>query len=187
MNEKIQRKLDKLELPARVAELAPQQCLDTLGLTPEKVFCDIGAGTGLFSFAASPRAAKVYSLELDADLLAYMQEKATALGITNMQVVQGEEARLPLPAASCHVALLCSVLHELEHPQQTLEQIKTVLHPDGTLGIIEFHKKTTAYGPPVEIRLAEEDVKATLKAAGFTVQHSRNLGENFYFLAFSVS
>ena len=186
MNEKIQRKLGKLESPARVAELDPQMCLDMLGLTPQKVFCDMGAGTGLFSFGASPRVAEVYSLELDADLLAYMQEKATALGITNMHVIKGSDNSLPLPAASCHAVLLCTVLHELEHPQQTLEQIKAVLHPGGTLGIIEFHKKATAFGPPVEVRVAEEDVKTQVQAAGFTLQHSRNLGENFYFLVFGV-
>ncbi|WP_027187791.1 class I SAM-dependent methyltransferase [Desulfovibrio cuneatus] len=186
MNEKIQRKLGKLESPVRLAELAPHICLDMLGLTPAKVFCDMGAGTGLFSFAASPRAAQVYSLELDADLLTYMQEKAAALGITNMHVVQGEENSLPLPAASCHAVLLCTVLHELEHPQQTLEQIRAVLRPGGTLGIIEFHKKATPVGPPEAVRVAEEDVKAQVQAAGFTLQHSRHLGENFYFLVFGV-
>ncbi len=186
MNEKIQRKLGKLESPARVAELAPEQCLNMLGLTPQKVFCDMGAGTGLFSFAANPRAAAVYSLELDADLLAYMQEKVKALGITNMHVVQGNDTSLPLPAASCHAVLLCTVLHELEYPKQTLEQIRAVLRPGGTLGIIEFHKKATAFGPPVEVRVAEDDVKAEVQAAGFTLQHSRHLGENFYFLVFGV-
>ena len=186
MNEKIQRKLGKLESPARIAELAPEQCLNMLGLTPEKVFCDMGAGTGLFSFAASPKAAEVYSLELDANLLAYMQEKAADLGISNMHVVQGEENCLPLPAASCHAVLLCTVLHELEHPKQTLEQIRAVLHPGGTLGVIEFHKKATAFGPPVDVRVAEEDVKAQVQAAGFTLQHSRHLGENFYFLVFGA-
>lgn len=186
MNEKIQRKLGKLESPARVAELAPQQCLDLLGLTPDKVFCDLGAGTGLFSFAASPRAATVYSLELDAGLLAYMQEKAAGLGIANMHVVQGKENSLPLPAASCHALLLCTVLHELDNPQQTLEQIRAVLHPGGRLGIIEFYKKATAFGPPEAVRVAEEDVKTQVQAAGFTLQHSRHLGENFYFLVFTV-
>mgnify|MGYP000553606842 CR=1 FL=1 len=46
-------KVKKFESKARLKELIPYETLKAMGLKANDVFCDIGAGTGIFTFAAS--------------------------------------------------------------------------------------------------------------------------------------
>ena len=58
-------KIEKLENPARIAELSPQNTLKRIGLEPGMVFADIGAGTGIFAIpAAIMTREKVFALEI---------------------------------------------------------------------------------------------------------------------------
>ena len=51
--ENMSNKLIKLENAERVEELSPETTLRTVGLRADDVFCDIGAGSGLFALTAA--------------------------------------------------------------------------------------------------------------------------------------
>jgi precorrin-6B methylase 2 len=57
--------INKLENPARLLELAPADTLHKIGLSEGSIFCDVGAGTGVFTFpAASISNTTVYAVEI---------------------------------------------------------------------------------------------------------------------------
>ena len=83
------------------------------------------------------------------------------------------------------VIWLFYVLHELSDIENIIEQIKRVLKQEGLLAIIEFHKKKTPMGPPIDKRLDSQDVADMMEKFSLSCKHCFSLGENFYVMVFS--
>ncbi len=61
-----------------------------------------------------------------------------------------------------------------------IDEIKRILKQKGKLMIIEFHKRKTPMGPPVDHRIAEEYVEEMGNSRGFKTIDKFSLGDNFY-------
>jgi len=172
--------IDKLESEARVKELQIDKVLDHLGVEGDKTLCDIGAGTGLFTFAAARRTSgPVIALEVSDAMIETLGERQAEWGVPNVEVRE-VEGPLPLADSQCDVALLVTVYHELEDPAAMLGEIRRVLKPSGRLGIIEFHGVWTPMGPPAAQRIGAKDLREQVEAAGFEQIEYFLLGDNFY-------
>ncbi len=169
----------KLDNPARIKELAPKETLARIGLSENGALCDIGAGTGVFTYAAAMTAKAVYAVEISAEMREILRAKNSAPNVVIEDAVEN------LPEASCDVALLCTVLHELEDIPGMMGQIRRVLKREGALAVIEFHKAATPMGPPVGRRISEAEAAEVLAENGFAQIDRFRLGENFYCLVFS--
>ena len=132
---------------------------------------DIGAGTGYFSFPISKQAAKVIAIDIDKRFLDYIEEKRQT-----QKIGENIETRLTKPDSSglkprAKLTWLCDRGYVSSHRRQDqyLKKLKSCPHKDGVLVIIDFKKVKPPPGPPVELRLAEEQVESELKSAGFTM------------------
>jgi ubiquinone/menaquinone biosynthesis C-methylase UbiE len=67
---------------------------------------------------------------------------------------------LPFEASSADMCLLATVIHDLslENRETTLKEVNRVLKPGRTLLVIEFKKIEFGPGPPVNIRLSEDEI-----------------------------
>ena len=65
--------------------------------------------------------------------------------------------------------LIVDTYHHIEGRIEYLKKLKKCLSKDGVLVIIDFKKMKTPPGPPVELRVAQEQVESELKSAGFTI------------------
>lgn len=66
----------KLENPKRLEELNPKKTLEKIGMLQHDTFCDIGAGTGIFTYvAASMTEGKVYGVEISEAMQNILHEK----------------------------------------------------------------------------------------------------------------
>lgn len=172
--------IEKLERKERIEELRPPQTLQKIGFSAGESICDIGAGTGIFTFAAASFTKEsVYAVEIATQLLEHLQKRKQELGADNVTI---ENNISHVPSASCDKALLCTVFHELKNTGEMLEDIWRVLRPGGTLAIIEFLPRKTPYGPPVEHRWSPQAVAEQLTAHRFEQSDVFDLGENFYVL-----
>jgi ubiquinone/menaquinone biosynthesis C-methylase UbiE len=90
-----------------------------------------------------------------------------------------------VPADSCDVALMCTVLHELSDIPGMVREARRVLKRSGSLAIIEFHKALTPMGPPVVRRISEPEATKVMLENGFMLTDRFELGENFYCLVFN--
>jgi ubiquinone/menaquinone biosynthesis C-methylase UbiE len=169
----------KLENPKRVEELNPKETLMKIGLSRQSIFCDIGAGTGIFTFAAAKMTENtVYAVEISSEMQEILRSKNNSRDVSIVDSVQS------VPTNSCDVALLCTVLHELSDISAMMRETKRILNDDGILAIIEFHKAATPMGPPVARRISEIETSETLKGHGFIQTQRFILSENFYSLVF---
>ncbi|MFV0411658.1 MAG: class I SAM-dependent methyltransferase [Oscillospiraceae bacterium] len=170
--------LDKLEQPARLAELAPAETLAGLGLAPGAGFCDIGAGSGIFTFAAlTLGAAPVYAVDTSAEMRAILHTKRAALAGAPLQIT---EHSYEVPAQSCALVLFCTVLHEVSSVHEMLKEALRILAPGGRLAVIEFYSGQTPFGPPAAHRIGREALAAEAGKSGFSQLKSWPLGPNFY-------
>lgn len=169
----------KLENPNRVAELNPKETLIKIGLSEHDVFCDIGAGTGIFTYAAAEITTNdIYAIEISGEMREILQSKNDARNV----IIEASSQNIP--ANSSDVVLLCTVLHELKNIPDMMREIRRILKCDGVLSIIEFHKAATPMGPPAVHRISESEASETLIENEFTEIKRFKLGENFYCLVF---
>lgn len=177
----------KLENPARLAELNPEDTLRRIGLKEGDVLCDIGAGSGIFTIpAAHITHGTVYAIELRADMLDVIAEKVRSAGLGNVMPVLSDGASYAVADGAADIALAVTVLHEIADKAAFLQEVKRLLKPGGRMAVIEFHQRETPMGPPVARRLSQEDVGAVFTDAGFAAQDAFDLGDNFYCIVFEA-
>ncbi|WP_291300437.1 class I SAM-dependent methyltransferase [Desulfosporosinus sp. BICA1-9] len=82
---------------------------------------------------------------------------------------------------------MITVLHEIENKELMLDEIKRILKPKGKLMIIEFHKRKTPMGPPVDHRISEEYVEEIGNSKGLITFDKFSLGENYYSVVFELA
>jgi arsenite methyltransferase len=93
--------------------------------------------------------------------------------------------RLARPAASVDTIFICDVLHPIGQREAYYKKLAAALKPGGRIVIIDFYKRELPVGPPVSMKLSEDQVRAELTAAGFRQTASHTFLPHQYFLEFS--
>ncbi|MSV30868.1 MAG: class I SAM-dependent methyltransferase [Bryobacterales bacterium] len=172
-----------LEDPKRDSWQLPQMVVTQLGLKPEEVVADIGAGTGYFARRFSKHAGKVYAVDIDEKLLAISRKDAPA----NLVTVLAAPDDPKLPAGGVDTIFFCDVLHHVENRTAYYRKLEKALKPGGRVVIVDFHKKPLPIGPPESMKLAEAEVIAEFKAAGFRLSRTFDGLPYQYFLEFRAT
>jgi len=68
------------------------------------------------------------------------------------------------------VAIAGFVVHEPADHAAFVREIVRLLRPGGRFLVVDWHKKPTEKGPPLEHRLAQQEVETVLSDAGLTVE-----------------
>lgn len=91
-----------------------------------------------------------------------------------------QEYKLTLEAESVNTAFLCTVMHEVKMRQKFLEEVNRILYPDGRIIIVEWIKKDSDFGPPVDHRLDSQVLKRNLQRTGFMDIQITDFNDYFY-------
>lgn len=163
-----QKKLDKLNNPARLESIPPDYILEKLKLKKHSVIVDIGAGTGLFSraFAKRLKSSVVYAADISETMISWMLENITDSHKTVIPLLM-KENEVPLETSLADLILMITVHHELDKPERLLKETDRLLNPGGKICIIDWKKEEMPFGPSEEIRVTISDVETQLRSAGF--------------------
>ncbi len=179
-NEKNMKKLDN---PIRRKKLPPKQTLLNLGLSDGDIIADIGCAIGYFSLPASDivgDSGKVYAIDISKAMLDVLKNKINENNITNITLIQSKEYDFGLDENSVNFAFMCNVLHEIENKERFLNEIKNILNNNGKISIIEWAKKETEFGPPIDHRLSRQECNELLINNGFNEISVTDIGNDFY-------
>jgi ubiquinone/menaquinone biosynthesis C-methylase UbiE/DNA-binding transcriptional ArsR family regulator len=124
-----------LELPAQAVEDA------LLALTPpgpEGRLLDIGTGTGRVLELLAPRVKQALGVDASKAMLALARARLSGPGFAHCAVRLADMYRLPLADQSFDVVVLQMVLHHAEDPAGAVREAMRVLHPGGTLLVIDL-------------------------------------------------
>ena len=101
---------------------------------------DIGAGSGYHSTLLSKMVGngKVYAVDVEREMIAYLNERIKREGKKNIIPVLGTEKKVSLPANSMDMMLLVDVYHEFSYPYEMALSMLEALKPGGKLVLVEF-------------------------------------------------
>lgn len=177
------------EAPDRAAWQKPDQVLDALGLAAGQTVCDIGAGPGYFALRAARRVGangRVFAVDVEPRILDVLRARIEKAGLRNVTPVLALAADPLLPPRSCDLVLVVDTYHHFPERPKYLARLTALLRPGGRLANIDWHKRETAIGPPLDHRVAREEFLADAAKAGLRVVAEPKLLPHQYFVVLTV-
>ena len=181
--------------PARDAWQKPHEVIMALKLAPDAIVADIGAGTGYFALrlAHALPAGRVYGTDTEAQMVAYLDQRAKQAGVQNIIAVRASSATGGTAGTAgatglsekVDLALLVNVYHHIDDRVAYFGKLREQLKPGGRIAIIDFHARSPV-GPPVRERLSAAQVRDEMRAAGFRVIEEPGFLPHQYFLIFGA-
>jgi ubiquinone/menaquinone biosynthesis C-methylase UbiE len=145
-----------------------------LGLRPGQTVAEIGAGSGYLvrriARAVGSRG-RVYAVDAEPRMLPVLLGRLRRARIGNVTPVLGRDDDPLLPERSCDLVLVVNTYHHFPGGARYLRRLTRLLRPGGRLVNVDFHRRETPVGPPVERRVARETFlrdagRAGLRLAG---------------------
>ena len=161
----------------------PKISLENLGLREGMTFIDVGCGYGFFTIPAAQivgELGKVYAVDIDALSIDQLRRDAVEKSLKNIHVEVAEAEETVFCRECADIVFYNSVLHDFRDPKKVLRNAKAMLKPTGKMVNVDWKKKSTAFGPPLQIRFSEEQAVNIIKQAGFTIASVKDLESDFY-------
>ena len=158
-NAKLTRKINVLENADRKNDFPAEDLLQLLPIKRSNNILDLGAGTGYLALPAAKQIdGMVYALDLDADILHYLDSKAKKEKLDNIKTIEGRFENIPLEDNTIDIVLASIALHEVNPLSDTLKQINRVLKERGYLLCVEFEQNEASNGPRVHSTVMEQEL-----------------------------
>jgi SAM-dependent methyltransferase len=161
--------------------------VDALLLTPGMRVADLGAGTGLFTFAVAKAVGPdghVFAVDVQEHFLEHLRARARTQRVTNVTTVAADQRSPNLPEASVDLAFFCDVYHHVEYPRTYLANLRKALAPGGRLIVVDY-ARIVGKSPPWllgHIRASPDVFREEIEQAGFRlIREETFLKENFFF------
>lgn len=154
--------------PGRDAWQKPDEVVTLVAAAPGNTVADLGAGTGYFlgrlSRAVGPKG-KVLGLDVEADMVRFMTERATKEKLANVEARQVKTDDPGLTAGSVDRILVVDTWHHIGAREVYVPKLAAALKPKGAIVVVDFTLDAKR-GPPAEHRISAEQVVKELTAAG---------------------
>lgn len=176
-----------LEDPKRDAYQKPHEVVHALGLKPGEVIADIGAGSGYFTFHLARHVGekgKVYAVDVSPDMIRHINRRKREIKSNNVVSILADPDDPLLAEGSINRFFICDVWHHVDNPVKYLSLMKKMLKPGGEIVMIDFHKKELPFGPPLQMKIAREDLIKQMEANGFRLAKEHSFLPYQYFLVF---
>ena len=145
--------------------------IEKMNLSPASVVADIGAGTGYYTFKIAQKVpqGKVFAVEIQDEMIDYLNNEKKELGANNVEVIKGDARSPHLPDSSIDLAIMIDVYHELQYPKEMLHYIGKALKSNGRILIMEYR----AEDPKIPIlplhKMSVQQMNKEMAANGFTL------------------
>lgn len=168
----------------------PEKNISYMQIPVGSKVCDIGAGSGFYTIAMAKYLAntgKVFSVDIQKDILSKIQNEAKSLNLNNVEVLWGDiesDEGLMLAEKTMDYCLLCNTLFQIKEKKKALAEIKRILAPNGKLVLIDWSDSFAGIGPKKEFILKEEDATSFFEKEGFVKDKNFKAGSHHYGIIF---
>ena len=157
-----------LERPERERQERTDLLIAGLTLSEDFVVADIGAGTGYFTFPVAQRVprGKVFSVDIQPEMLARIAQRKALENVANVEAVLGEADDPKLPDNEIDLAFIVDAYHEFSFPREMGERLKASLKPGGRLVLVEYRAEDLRVPIKRLHKMSEVQVKQEMAAIG---------------------
>jgi ubiquinone/menaquinone biosynthesis C-methylase UbiE len=143
--------------------------IEKMDLSLNSVVADIGAGTGYYTFKIAEKVpyGKVYAVEIQDELIRYLNTRKMETGSTNVVVIKGDSESPNLPESSLDLAIMVDVYHELQYPKEMLQYISNALKNDGKILLLEYRAEDSKVPIKPLHKMSVEQVNKEMAVSGF--------------------
>ena len=176
--------IQRLLSPQRDSQVDMLSILSFSEITHRDRVGEIGCGPGYFTLklAKTLMDGRLYALDSDPEMVAVCQQRVSDARLGNVEVHQCGETEFPVEPGSLDGVFLAFVVHETADQVAFLEAARRLLKPRGWATLLEWHKKETKEGPPLERRIDPESLRQTARQAGFRYRSWRDLNPDQYMM-----
>jgi SAM-dependent methyltransferase len=172
--------------PARNQWQLPDRVIAALGLLPGQTVADIGAGTGYFTVRLARASARprVFAVDIEPSMVAYLRHRAEKEGLSNVVAVQASDRGPNLPEP-VDVVLIVDTYHHIPDRVKYFTALKNSIKPGGRLAIVDF-RKDAPEGPPPQFRFTPDQISGELVQAGFALRQQHDFLPRQIFLVYQA-
>ena len=160
--------IQRFESAERDAYQQPEKVMAYLGDLQGQTIMDIGAGSGYFSVRLAEKGANVIAADVDEEFQEFIKKRIEEDTLKNIVTRKIPYDSPGLEEQEVDKVLLVNTYHHIENRPDYFSKVKKGTKTDGELIVIDFFKSETPVGPPLEHKLAIDDVIHELKKAKYT-------------------
>lgn len=139
---------------------------------------DLGCGNGYVSVPLAEQGAEVVAIDAQKEMLADLMHRSGGAG-ERIRPVLASLPGIPLKDDAVDHVFLVNMFHELAEKDILVDECRRVIRKGGRLTLVDFQKRPTAMGPPMEERVPESEVEDWF--TGFSVDRKASLPEFYQF------
>ncbi len=176
-----------LEDPKRDAYQKPHEVIHALNLKSGEVIADIGAGSGYFTFHLARHVGdkgKVYAVDVSPEMILHVNRRIREQKANNVVTLLADPDDPLLPDRSVNRFFFSDSWHHIDNQTKYLALMKRMLKPGGEVVMIDFHKKELPVGPPMQMKIAREDLIKQMESGGYRLTKEHTFLPYQYFLVF---
>ena len=181
----LDRMIKRQLAPGRPVWQEPERVIRAIGVRRGQVVADVGAGPGFFTLrlarAVGP-AGHVYAADPEPALLDVLRRRLARSGAKNVSPVLSLSEDPMLPPGRCDIALIVNAYHHFTDGPAFLRRLKRALGRGGRIVNIDFARRETPVGPPVDHRVAREEFLRDARRAGLVLAAEHRFLRHQYFL-----
>jgi ubiquinone/menaquinone biosynthesis C-methylase UbiE len=118
-------------------------------------------------------------------MITHLNQRLREARLDNVQTVLARPDDPLLADASVDRIFICDTWHHIGDHAAYLRRLRRALRPGGQIVIVDFQKRQTPVGAPMEMRVAREDVVREFQQAGYRLVKEETFLPYQYFLVFS--
>lgn len=147
---------------------------------------DLGSGSGHYTLAAARIVGdrgRVYSVEVQKELVQTMKNLANSERLHNIEVIWGdieETEGTKLREHSIDAVILSNILFQVRDKQGLINEAKRILKPSGRVLIIDWTDSHGGVGPEDSARIPMTEARSLFEQNGFAFEDKINAGTHHY-------
>lgn len=169
----------------------PQEIINKAGLVEGMTIADLGCGNlGYFIIPMAKVIGKegiAYGVDILKPVLEAVRSRAKLDGLTNVELIWADLEKVgssKIPEASTDADFLVNILFQNKKKDAIMQEAARLLKQGGKLVVIDWKKINIPFGPPVEIRVEPESIKAIASKINLKLLEESDVGDYFWGLLF---
>jgi len=169
----LEKQLEAYEDAKRVIWQKPEMVISLIENIEQKTVVDIGAGTGYFAFRLAGRAKKVIAVEIDEQLVSFMDSvkhiQLTGSRIDRFETRLGTPDNPHLKIAEADAVLLTNTYTYIQDRVTYFSNLHKNLNSKGRIVIVDYKPINLPVGPEMRQKMSTFDVTQELQESGYNI------------------